>query len=45
MMAMTTARTDEIITELPEVVDPGQVAPKDARELSRLFFRQLAVLE
>ncbi|EFE65099.1 HasL [Streptomyces viridosporus ATCC 14672] len=45
MMAMTTARADEIITELPEVVDPGQVAPKDARELSRLFFRQLAVLE
>lgn len=44
-MAMTTARADEIITELPEVVDPGQVAPKDARELSRLFFRQLAVLE
>jgi RNA polymerase sigma-B factor len=32
-------------TELPEVADPSQVAPKDARELSRLFFEQLAVLE
>ncbi|MFJ7899062.1 RNA polymerase sigma factor SigF [Streptomyces sp. NPDC096198] len=31
--------------ELPEVADPSQVPPKDARELSRLFFRQLAVLE
>ncbi|WP_244302633.1 SigB/SigF/SigG family RNA polymerase sigma factor [Streptomyces viridosporus] len=35
----------QTVGELPEVVDPGQVAPKDARELSRLFFRQLAVLE
>ncbi|GEK01970.1 RNA polymerase sigma factor SigF [Streptomyces sp. NPDC003388] len=31
--------------ELPEVADPSKVAPKDARELSRLFFRQLAELE
>ncbi|MEU1462695.1 RNA polymerase sigma factor SigF [Streptomyces sp. NPDC005727] len=31
--------------ELPEVADPSRVAPKDARELSRLFFHQLAVLE
>ncbi|MER7681418.1 RNA polymerase sigma factor SigF [Streptomyces sp. NPDC096934] len=30
---------------LPEIADPMQVAPKDARELSRLFFDQLAVLE
>ncbi|MET8284385.1 RNA polymerase sigma factor SigF [Streptomyces sp. NPDC005132] len=30
---------------LPEIADPSQVAPKDARELSRLFFDQLAVLE
>ncbi|WTI72051.1 RNA polymerase sigma factor SigF [Streptomyces sp. NBC_00728] len=30
---------------LPEISDPSQVAPKDARELSRLFFEQLAVLE
>ncbi|MGW5372075.1 RNA polymerase sigma factor SigF [Streptomyces sp. NPDC004009] len=31
--------------ELPEVADPSKVAPRDARELSRLFFRQLAELE
>ncbi|MFJ4206042.1 RNA polymerase sigma factor SigF [Streptomyces sviceus] len=31
--------------ELPEVAEPSQVAPKDARELSKLFFQQLAVLE
>ncbi|MEU6012352.1 RNA polymerase sigma factor SigF [Streptomyces sp. NPDC047453] len=31
--------------QLPEVADPSQVAPQDARELSRLFFEQLAVLE
>ncbi|MER5387283.1 RNA polymerase sigma factor SigF [Streptomyces sp. NPDC002688] len=30
---------------LPEIADPSQVAPKDARQLSRLFFDQLAVLE
>ncbi|WP_345579694.1 RNA polymerase sigma factor SigF [Streptomyces prasinosporus] len=41
------ARTDraQTVTELPEVADPGQVAPKDARELSRVFFQQLATLE
>ncbi len=46
-MTSTMAGTDraQTVGELPEVVDPGQVAPKDARELSRLFFRQLAVLE
>ncbi|CAL9551777.1 RNA polymerase sigma factor [Streptomyces griseomycini] len=46
-MTSTMARTDraQTVTELPEVAEPGQVAPKDARELSRLFFRQLAVLE
>ncbi|MEU1711001.1 RNA polymerase sigma factor SigF [Streptomyces sp. NPDC005706] len=36
---------DTQATELPEVADPARVAPKDARELSRLFFEQLAVLE
>nr|WP_142166347.1 RNA polymerase sigma factor SigF [Streptomyces luteogriseus] len=30
---------------MPEVADPSRVAPKDARELTRLFFDQLAVLE
>ncbi|WP_186363291.1 RNA polymerase sigma factor SigF [Streptomyces sp. SLBN-134] len=41
------ARTDrtQTVTELPEVADPGQVAPQDARELSKVFFRRLTVLE
>ncbi|MFF9484720.1 RNA polymerase sigma factor SigF [Streptomyces sp. NPDC014676] len=41
------ARTDraQTVTELPEVADPGQVAPKDARELSKQFFRRLTELE
>ncbi|MEQ8142404.1 RNA polymerase sigma factor SigF [Streptomyces sp. CNH189] len=41
------ARTDQAqsVTELPEVADPGQVAPQDARELSRQFFRRLTELE
>ncbi|MFD7794731.1 RNA polymerase sigma factor SigF [Streptomyces sp. NPDC059759] len=30
---------------LPEVADPSRVAPKDARQLTKLFFDQLAVLE
>jgi len=43
----TMARTDrtQTVTELPEVADPGQVAPQDARELSKVFFRRLTVLE
>ncbi|WP_316744199.1 RNA polymerase sigma factor SigF [Streptomyces sp. MK7] len=36
-------RTDG--TPLPAVPDPRSVAPRDARELSRLFFRRLAELE
>ncbi|EGX61491.1 RNA polymerase sigma factor sig8 [Streptomyces zinciresistens K42] len=44
-MAMTTARAGEITVGVPEIADPSKVAPKDARELSRLFFDQLAVLE
>ncbi|MFF7550180.1 RNA polymerase sigma factor SigF [Streptomyces canus] len=40
-MAAAQTRT----AELPEVTDPSGVAPKDARELSKLFFQQLAVLE
>jgi RNA polymerase sigma-B factor len=39
------AKTDTDAAGLPEVADPSRVAPKDARELSRLFFEQLAVLE
>ncbi|MFE3020414.1 RNA polymerase sigma factor SigF [Streptomyces sp. NPDC059256] len=30
---------------LPEVTNPGEVAPKDAREISRIFFVRLASLE
>ncbi|MFD9392292.1 RNA polymerase sigma factor SigF [Streptomyces sp. NPDC060000] len=41
--AMTTAEAQ--CAELPEVPDPSKVAPKDARELTRLFFQQLTVLE
>ncbi|MDT0394740.1 MULTISPECIES: RNA polymerase sigma factor SigF [Streptomyces] len=41
------ARTDraQTVTELPEVAQPGQVAPRDARELSKQFFRRLTELE
>nr|WP_217240892.1 RNA polymerase sigma factor SigF [Streptomyces sp. AC555_RSS877] len=42
-MSMATAQTRT--AELPKVADPSRVAPKDARELSKLFFQQLAVLE
>ncbi|MEU6103448.1 sigma-70 family RNA polymerase sigma factor, partial [Streptomyces flaveolus] len=45
-MATTTARaTEHHITGVPEIADPSKVAPKDARELSKLFFDQLTVLE
>ncbi|MEV5905085.1 RNA polymerase sigma factor SigF [Streptomyces sp. NBC_00015] len=37
--------TDTQARELPEVADPSRVAPRDARELSRLFFDRLAVLD
>ncbi|WP_405771608.1 RNA polymerase sigma factor SigF [Streptomyces sp. NBC_00080] len=37
--------TDTQARELPEVAEPSRVAPRDARELSRLFFDRLAVLE
>ncbi|WP_329293032.1 RNA polymerase sigma factor SigF [Streptomyces sp. NBC_01455] len=43
---MTVTKTAEARTVvLPEIADPSKVAPKDARQLSRLFFDQLAVLE
>ncbi|EDY59956.1 MULTISPECIES: RNA polymerase sigma factor SigF [Streptomyces] len=45
MTTVTAAKTDTNVTGLPEVADPSQVAPKDARQLTRLFFDQLAVLE
>ncbi|MGC0330642.1 RNA polymerase sigma-B factor [Streptomyces sp. SAI-170] len=45
---MTTAfvgTTTDSGTELPQIPDPGKVAPQDARELTRMFLEQLAVLE
>ncbi|MFF7640904.1 SigB/SigF/SigG family RNA polymerase sigma factor [Streptomyces canus] len=45
MTAVSTAKTETHIRELPELTDPSKVAPKDARALTRLFFDQLAVLE
>ncbi|MFB8245695.1 RNA polymerase sigma factor SigF [Streptomyces sp. NPDC001046] len=45
MATAIAAETDTDEVRLPEVADPSKVAPKDARELSRMFFDQLAVLE
>ncbi|MGV9880110.1 RNA polymerase sigma factor SigF [Streptomyces sp. NPDC003006] len=45
MTMATGTQTDTGITELPEVVDPQAVTPRDSRALSQLFFDQLAVLE
>jgi RNA polymerase sigma-B factor len=42
---MAATATDTHCSALPEVADPSKVAPKDARELTRLFFQQLALLE
>jgi RNA polymerase sigma-B factor len=43
---MTVAEKTEARTAvLPEITDPAQVAPKDARHLTRLFLDRLAVLE
>ncbi|MFB7931518.1 MULTISPECIES: RNA polymerase sigma factor SigF [Streptomyces] len=44
-MTTTVHAVAETATGLPEIADPSKVAPKDARELSKLFFDQLAVLE
>ncbi|MET8957789.1 RNA polymerase sigma factor SigF [Streptomyces sp. NPDC004129] len=45
MATVTAAKTDTNAVGLPEVADPSQVAPQDARQLTRLFFNQLSVLE
>ncbi|MFF7445807.1 MULTISPECIES: SigB/SigF/SigG family RNA polymerase sigma factor [unclassified Streptomyces] len=45
MITGTAAKTDTHCDALPEVTDPSKVAPKDARELTRVFFQQLARLE
>ncbi|AYC43012.1 MULTISPECIES: RNA polymerase sigma factor SigF [Streptomyces] len=44
-MMATTVQTAGRTAGMPEITDPSQVAPKDARELSKLFFEKLAVLE
>ncbi|MEU6594224.1 RNA polymerase sigma factor SigF, partial [Streptomyces sp. NPDC046881] len=46
-MPTTTAQTAEqrVDVDVPEIADPSQVAPRDARELSKVFFDRLAVLE
>ncbi|GHE96928.1 RNA polymerase sigma factor SigF [Streptomyces fumanus] len=41
----TTVQTARQTVGAPEVTDPSKVAPKDARELSKLFFDRLATLE
>lgn len=38
-------RPAEVSAALPGIADPASVAPRDARELSRQFFRRLAELE
>ncbi|MGW0210641.1 RNA polymerase sigma factor SigF [Streptomyces sp. NPDC003233] len=38
-------RPGEVSAALPGIADPASVAPRDARELSRQFFRRLAELE
>ncbi|MFF1519528.1 RNA polymerase sigma factor SigF [Streptomyces sp. NPDC058305] len=45
MAVAATTTTDAQTTQLPEIVDPAAIAPKNARELTRLFLDQLAVLE
>ncbi|MEU9137802.1 RNA polymerase sigma factor SigF [Streptomyces sp. NPDC048404] len=45
-MTVTEAtKTQTRAVALPEIADPSRVTPKDARQLSKLFFDQLAVLE
>ncbi|MGW8889190.1 RNA polymerase sigma factor SigF [Streptomyces sp. NPDC055749] len=41
----TDARATGATVELPWIEDAGKIAPKDARELSKLFFDRLQVLE
>ncbi|MFJ8662877.1 RNA polymerase sigma factor SigF [Streptomyces sp. NPDC093795] len=41
----TRTRAGHGVADLPTIDDPRKVAPKDARELSKSFFGQLAVLE
>ncbi|MCT9007309.1 RNA polymerase sigma factor SigF [Streptomyces rhizosphaerihabitans] len=43
-MTVTEATAEQTVV-LPEIAEPSRVTPKDARQLSRLFFDQLTVLE
>ncbi|WP_143172598.1 sigma-70 family RNA polymerase sigma factor, partial [Actinacidiphila paucisporea] len=43
--AARSAESDQQTAGLPFIEDAGKVAPKDARELSRLFFDRLQTLE
>ncbi|MEU6767403.1 RNA polymerase sigma factor SigF [Streptomyces sp. NPDC046853] len=45
MTVITGTSTDTGIEALPEIVSPQGVEPKDARELSKLFFTRLTTLE
>ncbi|MER7109896.1 RNA polymerase sigma factor SigF [Streptomyces sp. NPDC000229] len=42
---ISTGSAQQTATDLPEIRNPGEVAPKDAKELSKQFFDRLAVLE
>ncbi|KOG90613.1 RNA polymerase sigma factor [Streptomyces varsoviensis] len=44
-IAGETVRAVATVGELPYIEEPAAVAPRDARDLSRLFFDRLAVLE
>ncbi|MFF2364114.1 RNA polymerase sigma factor SigF [Streptomyces sp. NPDC058122] len=41
----TATPTSVPVSALPEIADPSRVSPKDARQLSKLFFDRLGVLE
>ncbi|MGV9943537.1 RNA polymerase sigma factor SigF, partial [Streptomyces sp. NPDC003401] len=43
----TTVQVERVegAVDVPEIADPSKVAPRDARELSKVFFGRLAVLE
>ncbi|MDJ0462067.1 RNA polymerase sigma factor SigF [Streptomyces sp. H27-C3] len=43
--AASSAADERLVGGLPWIEDAGKIAPKDARELSKLFFDQLQVLE
>ncbi|MFE9023886.1 RNA polymerase sigma factor SigF [Streptomyces sp. NPDC007808] len=48
MTVVTVSKTGSVqstAASLPEVAEPAKIAPRDARELSKLFLQQLAVLE